>query len=671
VRPLRHALSLLLLAAVAAPGIADAQTAPARDSATPGAAAPNGQAKPNGRSNGIGKRTEPEPPAYEDRLIDGGNLQPDLHDEFAGLASRDGWPRALRVELFATRLDRNGVSTTENGIGLGGYLATPAYGYFTLDGTIRTDGGGTAVLWQRDVPFDGGWRANNGLGTVNTTAIDLARLQPRFVLPSSPALGASTEWRSIAGTQLTAAAGEPGFFSGIRVPRFERLGGSVLTAGVNDNLRPGLAAGLQWIEADNTALTTFAAQPANAFSSRTLFGAVAWDGPGIRVQSNAIGGNVLGGDQRFGGWVDAAFASGRVLHTAGAFYIEPDLAWGNQPIANDMQGGYYRASYRSRQWLADGGVDFIKSVSPNRPDATFLTGSTRYQFTRDIGAGAGINWLHSDDSSWSAYAFAERNHPWGIGRLQFDAAEDTGRRDLQLKYEQTWAMPAAMRLTTAVGVGRLSDPSGDHGRLLLQAIGGGDIAPNLSIDGNVSWSSGSGALNPTGTYANVGLNWHFDPRWLLTVGYYENRTDTAMPLTVTSPIAPPAAPTETVKDRGIFLTLRFDVRAGMPTMALGGPAGAGTGRIAGIVFLDANDDGRLDGGELGAANVTVVLDGRFSIRTDSQGRFEFPAVAAGRHFVTVMPDNLPLPWTLSDDTRDFQLPVRGSVFLELSARRPR
>ncbi|MGZ8274487.1 MAG: carboxypeptidase-like regulatory domain-containing protein, partial [Burkholderiaceae bacterium] len=87
--------------------------------------------------------------------------------------------------------------------------------------------------------------------------------------------------------------------------------------------------------------------------------------------------------------------------------------------------------------------------------------------------------------------------------------------------------------------------------------------------------------------------------------------------------------------------------------------------------LDANDDGRFDAGESGAANVTVLLDGRFSARTDAQGRFEFPAVVAGRHHVTVLPDNLPLPWTTANETRDLDLPVRGSLHLELSARRPR
>jgi len=58
-----------------------------------------------------------------------------------------------------------------------------------------------------------------------------------------------------------------------------------------------------------------------------------------------------------------------------------------------------------------------------------------------------------------------------------------------------------------------------------------------------------------------------------------------------------------------------------------------------------------DAGESGAGNVTVILDGRFSVRSDSNGRFDFPAVAAGHHVLTVQADNLPLPWTLTNSGR--------------------
>ena len=105
---------------------------------------------------------------------------------------------------------------------------------------------------------------------------------------------------------------------------------------------------------------------------------------------------------------------------------------------------------------------------------------------------------------------------------------------------------------------------------------------------------------------------------------------------------------------------------------LGGSIGGGAGRVSGVVFLDSNDDGRFAAGELGAANMTVILDGRYSVRTDGQGRFEFPAVAAGRHSIVVVPDNLPLPWMLINEGRtEIDVPVRSTVNVDVGARRMR
>jgi protocatechuate 3,4-dioxygenase beta subunit len=88
------------------------------------------------------------------------------------------------------------------------------------------------------------------------------------------------------------------------------------------------------------------------------------------------------------------------------------------------------------------------------------------------------------------------------------------------------------------------------------------------------------------------------------------------------------------------------------------------------VYLDLNENGRYDAGEAGAANVTVILDGRFSTRTDANGRYDFPAVAAGRHVVTVQPDNLPLPWTLLNQGRtEVEVTTRDRVDVNIGAMR--
>jgi hypothetical protein len=100
--------------------------------------------------------------------------------------------------------------------------------------------------------------------------------------------------------------------------------------------------------------------------------------------------------------------------------------------------------------------------------------------------------------------------------------------------------------------------------------------------------------------------------------------------------------------------------------------GSGSGSLAGVLFLDANDNGRQDAGESGAANVTVLLNGRFPARTDRVGRFEFPTVAAGSHMLTVVPDNLPLPWAFPmPGGISVKVGVRDRAFVELPVQRMR
>ncbi len=116
----------------------------------------------------------------------------------------------------------------------------------------------------------------------------------------------------------------------------------------------------------------------------------------------------------------------------------------------------------------------------------------------------------------------------------------------------------------------------------------------------------------------------------------------------------------------------LQARFGIALAPLGGAPASGAGEIAGTVYLDANYNGRLDAGEAGAPNVTVVLDGRFSVQTDSNGRFDFPVVAAGHHVLTVISDNLPLPWTLPNAGRtEIEVATRGRAEASIGAQRPR
>ncbi|MBE0587749.1 MAG: hypothetical protein IH617_06870, partial [Hydrogenophaga sp.] len=98
-----------------------------------------------------------------------------------------------------------------------------------------------------------------------------------------------------------------------------------------------------------------------------------------------------------------------------------------------------------------------------------------------------------------------------------------------------------------------------------------------------------------------------------------------------------------------YAVLRYELQAGSRSVPLGGRPSEGGGRIAGVVYFDANRSGTQEASETGAPGVTVYLDNRYAVRTDAQGRFEFPFVASGPRTVSVRNETLPLPWSVVDE----------------------
>ena len=63
-----------------------------------------------------------------------------------------------------------------------------------------------------------------------------------------------------------------------------------------------------------------------------------------------------------------------------------------------------------------------------------------------------------------------------------------------------------------------------------------------------------------------------------------------------------------------------------------------------------------------------MLDGRFSTRTDKDGRFEFPLLASGPHTITVIPDNLALPYSVTGEgKREVMIRTRETTNLDIAA----
>ncbi len=638
----------------------------------------------------------PDQPVYQDHYIGGGALAPDISAGDTGTGSDEGQglARSIQIDAVASLLSASGgganSNTVEDGIVAKAQWETAQYGAWSLDASARTQSsdagpaeqgqGGVFTLRQRGMPFDGGWEADNALGDLNAPDVNLARVQARFYLPTGPMQGATTEWHGPDGLQIVAGGGVPGLYDGIEVPNFRTLDGSTATAGAQWSPSSHWTVGGQFIEAHDVNLAVGSIfDGSSLLSSNTGLMSALWQDRGARIQFNVLDGAVSGKSNSLGSWVDGSIVEGHIQQSAGLFRVDPDMTWGNQLTANDAQGGYYRFGYQSRQWITDVGIDEVRSVDSLGNNTTFLTGDARYQILRDWGVGGVANVSRSDGGTgWSLEGYLDHLNSLGTGRAQADYASTPTGRDLSLGMQQTWTMPAGIRLSTGASVERIdgaevNDYLQNSTMLALTAYGGGRLTARFGAEGNVRWATTVQGRAAPGISANVSLTYQLATHWQVLATYYDSSTGSWTPLVVESPLTPPV-PTvaPALAERGAFLTLRYQRSSGAHFAPLGGPPGGGSGEIAGIVYLDANNNGRIDAGEAGAANLTVVLDGRYSVQTDGSGRFDFPVVASGHHVITVIADNLPLPWTLINEGRaEVDVATRGRCDLELGAQRPR
>lgn len=634
------------------------------------------------------------PPPYRDRIIAPDRLAPlaDDDEDDAG-ALFDGPPRSLRTDLVLSRSERGDQARNEQGIAASGFWESASLGAFSLDaglfhGDRTRDGGragpgwgGTATLWQRNVHVDGGWQLDNGLGVLNTPTLRQQREQYRFFLPSAPFAGASTEWRHAArGVDVMAAYGRAGAYTGMRALGFEPADGRVASLGAQWRWSP------EWNGA--AAFLGSSGRVAPGQRGEALF--EPGDTRAVHLSTgrsdidHATHFNVLGSDtdrgRAHGAWFDGRLRRGRYRHHYGAYRLEPELAWGAYPILNNAEGTYYRVDYAYGRWQWSGGADVLRPVSGGGDDTGYATGSARYQATSTLAYGGSLNLRRTSALAHSAQLFVDRRNAWGQTRVQIDEARAAGETSWQLSADHAFVLQQGSRLSASLGLGEVAyrsdaDVEDETTRTATFALlGSRDIGDGLRVDGSARWTHGSGADAVRGLDLNLGLDWRIAPRWALSAVVYRSQGSRRSPF-ILDPLVVRAPYLALPREQSVLLTLRYQYEAGRPAAVIGGAPGAAVGGVRGSVFLDENHNGVRDASELPAPNVTVLLDGRYSVRTDSDGRFEFSRVAVGTHVLTVEPDNLPLPWSFeSADVaagRTIEVKVRDDTRVDLGAQRPR
>ena len=593
---------------------------------------------------------------YVDRVIE--DLPAPSPDE-SGADAYDGsgWPRFLRLE---TRLGTEPFDQRHRsriGYALFGLIETPNHGTLSIDGSHSPHSDrGSFTLRQRGLPLGDGWTANHETGVINSPLPPVSRQPSRVFLPSALLQGLGGEWAGADGRwQWQAATGEPG--------RLEGQPGSVWRNGVGR--RSSL--GLQWrpgeagTDPDRTGWTLATQresargvslqdlpQTGNRFDADGTLVVARLDAQDQRLQAQWVRarGGAAGGS-REGLWVDAEWDDGPYRHGGGVYRLDPDLHWAGQPMAADAEGLYARSAWRTRQWSVEGSLDLLRSVSDGAQDGYYATLSARHRLGVGNQLSAGAAMRDFDGRAWSAWTDWRIDNGWGNSGWRFDASGGASQAGEQrLSYDQDWRVPQGWNLSTSLALGHVDAWDGqDAQRLWAAALNlGAPVGSRASLRASLDTERRSGGQH---RYAlSAGGSWRIDTRWTLEGQYNRSLGRNLRP--ALDPLALPESTLGT-SDRSFYAVLRYELQAGSRLAPLGGRPQEGGGRIEGVVYLDANRSGTREASETGAPGVTVYLDNRYAVRTDAQGRFDFPFVAAGTRVVTVRNETLPLPWSVVDD----------------------
>jgi SdrD B-like domain len=628
---------------------------------------------------------------YQDKIMEG-VVSDDAQDQAVNTYNSTGWPRGYSLETVWDQ--RRSVAQRSSSLGLkaSGYIDTPDYGSISAQASLQNAGGdmrtqSSYIVRQIGMPFDGGWRADNTLGMVNLPAIDLARGSLRLSVPTPGMRGVTTQWQQTQGLSLTAALGQAGRFEGYPVAGFEVAQGRYQMIGVQKQQRTNdglwqwgvMAAQAKNVPSGLAATGNGLLDAQAAYTAARREWAVAGAPPSF-MQANAVTGHNNGQDvlgatnpKASGLWLDGGFGQGAHMHNWGAFSLQPGLAWLDLPLASDLQGGYWRHNWRTRQWSVESGLELLDSVSGTLPKGYFANSNVRYQYSSDTSFGGAVTVRRYGVQAQSALLYTQFANPVGNARLQAEAASaDTGERQYKLQVDQDWTMVQGMRLSTALSADRERSRSA-QGLVYKNGVGLA-LTADWTLGSNVTFNQSFQARRSSDASQytlNAGLGWRFAPRWSLQARVYAISGSTQATALAQSPLTPPGESTTRTNDKGVFVSLRYQEDAGRALAPIGGAPGSAAGRLQGVVFLDDNKNGKRDATERGATNVTVLLDGRFATQTDAQGRYDFSYIVAGPHVLTVIGDNLPLPWSLQKDGRtEVRVYTRETTTVDIGALKP-
>ncbi len=637
------------------------------------------------------------PAPYQDKVIEGLS-----NEDSDGLALKkydvSGLPRGYSLEGLWDQRRAALQNSSATGLKISGYIDTPYYGSLSGQATLQnqvvnTPSAGQSTraqqwsysLRQIGMPFEGGWRADNALGMINLPSLDLSKQHTRLSLPNPAILGFSSQFQQAQGLSVLLSGGQAGSFDGYPASGFKTTQGDYALVGVQQRTaavdgvwRWGASLG-QAHNVSSVAAAVGASAPGRDAQSAYLSARREW---GERrpssdesfVQVNAVTSRQATDDTHSTGlWVDSGITLGAHQYSGGFFALEPNLNWLDLPIANDLQGAYGRHAWRTRQWTVESGLELFRSISGATSAGFFTNHNARYQYSSSVNWGAAVSFRRYAGDAQSGLLYSQFSNFLGSTRLQGNAASaSTGERQYKIQLDHDWSFFQTMRLSTALTLERERIP--EPSRFSNTNSAGAAVNVDWILSNNLTLShslQGRKSANSKQYAFNTNVSWSFAPGWSLQGSFYANSGSARATALAQSPLTAVQAASVSTRDSGVFVSLRYQNDAGRASAPLGGATGSAAGKLQGSIFLDDNKNAKRDANERSAANLTVLLDGRFAAQTDAQGRFEFPFVVAGPHILTVISDNLPLPWSLDNDGRtQVRVYTRETTSVDIGAVKP-
>lgn len=544
--------------------------------------------------------------------------------------------------------------------------------------------------------------ADTAVGDIYSEVTQVLSRTYRLSLGSSVVRGASTRV-SGEGYEVRAGAGQRGSLAGSPYPGFEGTRGSLAWAGGSVQVSEQVGVGVQVNHASDIPafggffpLATGDEDVTSVAAGISLGASANASAPRARMvylRSHA-GTTAMAPDAQ--GWFgEGGFLTGAFQHDVGLYATEANLRFGDYTLGtSDQHGAYWRVNTSGTRYAWSGGLDYesqeADAISGGGQSRRIgVTGGGQYRISRfDLvggyanlgftryaaGSMATLDGAHRSISANVFYQtrfdrFAPTRVRFSIYRNEQLVADDVPATGEELAWEQEWVPasyddPKQPEFNTTLAVAR--DRSA--GRSELQPSAGATFRlwpePDWLFAGTLRYTARDSNL-----YTSRGLSGTITTEKQVAEGWRVGAAVSLNQAVVRVAVAGVAEP-EVVRgnDRSVSVYLRWEGAAGTTPQGLGvreaGTAGAGS--VGGIVFLDADRDGRQTLDELGAAGVEVILDGRFRVVTDRFGRFDFPLVATGRHQLTLTPETVPLPWGVarSQDVR-VEVPLRGEAFIRI------